>query len=776
MFATLGRLTTRHPFLVIAVWLVMATVAGALAIGGVGGQGLFDRLKTSEPRVPGSGSEKASVILENSGGGATIRMLVSGVKMSDTALLAKLTPTMTTARKDLTAIANVTAELDPWAVPPPDPRILPYLATDGSGFIISVTLEKDLSDADDRTASTAVTTRLRTLGSDLASAVPGSSVKVSSDRLINQEINDIMEKDLTRAEVVSMPISLLVMVFVFGGLLAAGMPIMGAVASILGGFGMVLALSYVMKLDAVTTNVVTVIGLGLSIDYGLLVVSRFREELRALDAQPFGGPSRHDPMVRHAVERTVATAGRTVAFSSLTIAISVLGLLAMTPNILRGIGVAAASVVVLALLSALTLLPAVLTVTGRRFVRASPLSRVPGVRTILRMFGDISTDSGAFYTLAKWVQRRAWFVMIGALALLGAAAFMVTGLQLRNTGLGLLPDGAEQDSYFKALDEHYPYLAAADAWVITQTDPGDTELAALTTRIKGIAHVKSVDPAVRIDADHVLLSVRFDLSDGGGREATATVKEIRGLDASLLVAGEAAGQIDFSDALRKGLPLAAGLVIAAVFVLLFLMTGSWLVPIKAFLTNGLSIAASLGIATWIFTSAHGFATTGLESYIVALAVAFGFGLAMDYEVFLLDRVKELYDAGQSNDTAVRLGLQRSGRIITSAASVIVVVFVGFGTGSMLPIQQIGITLAIVVVLDATLVRMLLVPATLTVLGDLNWWAPEWAHRLAHNFAITTQPRRASDEESHAPAAAARRAADPDLHGDAKHAPVGHGLH
>ncbi len=309
----------------------------------VGGQGIFDRLKTSEPRVPGSGSEKASVILENAGGGTSISMLVAGVSMTDQALLAKLAPTITTARKDLTDIAHVATVLDPWAVQPPDPRILPYLATDGKGFIVTVTLAEKLSDADDRTADTATTARLRTLGADIVKAVPDASYKVSSNRLITAEINDVMERDLVRAEAVSLPISLIVMVFVFGGLLAAAMPIIGAIASILGGLGLVLVLSYVMKLDAVTVNVVTVLGLGLSIDYGLLTVSRFREELHAVGATPTGGPSRKDPLVQRAVQRTVATAGRTVSFSALTIAISVLGLLAMSPDILRGIGVAAAS-------------------------------------------------------------------------------------------------------------------------------------------------------------------------------------------------------------------------------------------------------------------------------------------------------------------------------------------------------------------------------------------------------------------------------------------------
>ncbi len=238
--------------------------------------------------------------------------------------------------------------------------------------------------------------------------------------------------------------------------------------------------------------------------------------------------------------------------------------------------------------------------------------------------------------------------------------------------------------------------------------------------------------------------MRFDLADSGGKDATSIVTGIRTLDPTLMVAGEAAGQLDFTRALLHGFPLAAGLVVVATFLMLFLMTGSLLVPLKALLTNAVSIAASLGIATWTFSTAHGFAVTGLESYIVAIAIAFGFGLAMDYEVFLLDRVKELYDTGKSNNEAVRLGLQRSGRIITSAASVIVVVFVGFGTGSLIPIQQIGVTLAIVVVLDSTLVRMLLVPATMTVLGDLNWWAPAPLKRFAQRFAIGIAPRRAED--------------------------------
>jgi len=373
VFAALGRLTTRHPFVVVALWLALTITSAVLAIGGVGGQGIFDKLEPSEVRVPGSGSEKASAILDASAGGSSVRLLVQGVDVATQ--MAKLAPTMATARTDLTAISGVSTVVDPWAISPPDPRILPFIASDGNGFVIQVVLADGLSGDDERVASDAVTARLRTFGSDVTAAVPGATSIASSSHLIMRDINDVMESDLVRAEAVSLPISLVVMVLVFGGLLAAGMPIIGAIASILGGFGAVLALSYVMKLDSVTVNVVTVIGLGLSIDYGLLMVSRFREELTAAGASLTGGPSRHDPLVQLAVRRTVSTAGRTVAFSALTIATSVLGLLAMSPTILRGIGVAAASVVVLALLSAITLLPAVLTVRAAFRSRERAASR-----------------------------------------------------------------------------------------------------------------------------------------------------------------------------------------------------------------------------------------------------------------------------------------------------------------------------------------------------------------------------------------------------------------
>ncbi|WP_434080647.1 MMPL family transporter [Sanguibacter sp. Z1732] len=276
----------------------------------------------------------------------------------------------------------------------------------------------------------------------------------------------------------------------------------------------------------------------------------------------------------------------------------------------------------------------------------------------------------------------------------------------------------------------------------------EAEADGLGDRITDIPEVLGIDPGQQVGADYVLLGVRVDTDDPGGPLATDVVEQIRQLRESepslptFWVYGEGANQVDFTQALLDGLPYAAAVVVLAVFILLFLMTGSLLIPAKALVVNLLSLAASLGITTWIFAEGHlegllNFTSVGgLESYVVAVAVAFGFGLAMDYEVFLLARIKEIYDATGDNDHAVKYGLQRSGRIITSAALVIIVVFLGFVTGDLLAIKQAGVALAVTVFIDATLVRMLLVPASMTLLGHYNWWAPRPMRALYARFGIT----------------------------------------
>ncbi|WP_235866048.1 MMPL family transporter [Serinibacter arcticus] len=750
---------THRPRSVLVAWILLALAAGGFAMTPVLGEPLFAKLSTGEPGVPGSQSVRVSELLSDSAGGSTTTLLVGGSDLSDPDTLTGLTDpdgALANARGDLSEIDGVQAVADPLIAgdPTADPALAALVSTDGDAFVVRVTLTEGLADDALTAAEQDVVDRLTVLGEDLVAADLASAGSVSNTGIVIRAINHQMEQDLIRGELVALPISLLVMVIVFGGALAAGMPIVGAVASIVGGLGTIMGLSYVMDLDSVVINVVTVLGLGLSIDYGLLIVSRFREELKRLvddDVRletagiPVGrrrrGGRRRDPLVLEAVRTTVGTAGRTVFFSALTIAISVLGLAAFPADLLQALGVAGALVVVLALATALTLVPALLVLSGRRFLAPSILSRVPGLRAVVGRLGDVAPDHGVFSRLTAVVQKRPWFVMIGAFAALLVMASPLLGLQLRNSGIDMLPPGTEQRAHLDAVSSGFPALGGADVWVVATDAPDETALSEATEALTAVEHVASVDPAVDLGDGNVLLGVRLDVDDAGGAEAVAVVNDVRDLGLGLLVGGQAAGQVDFGQSLIDGLPLAGGLVVLATFVLLFLMTGSVLVPVKALITNVLSIAASLGITTWVFQEGHlgsilGFESVGgIESYIVAVVVAFGFGLAMDYEVFLLSRVKELYDGGASNDEAVRLGLQRSGRIITSAALVIIVVFAGFATSSLLPIKEAGFALALAVALDATLVRMLLVPATMTVLGDRNWWAPRWLRPLAARLSL-----------------------------------------
>ncbi|WNB87368.1 MMPL family transporter [Cellulomonas sp. ATA003] len=749
MFETLGRGIARRPLISVVVWVVLTVLGFALALVGVQGENLFERLSSGEPSVPGSESQRANdLIRESSGTGASLTLLLDGVDPADPALAAALAP----AHEDLAAIDGVAAVIDPLVLPQgaANPAAAPLIAVDGDGFLVVVDLDPELDAAAEATALERVAERLGTVTDDVADVAPGVTGVVGGESLIVEAITDQVEEDLTTGEAIALPIALLVMVLVFGGLLAASMPMVGAIASIAGGLGMLLALSYVLDLDASTVNVVTLLGLGLSIDYGLLIVSRFREELHgATGAEAGAGTAgaarrrrrRGDPAVTTAVVRTMATAGRTVAFSAVTVAISIAGLLFFRPDILRAFGAAGVAVIVIAVATALTLVPAMLVLLGRRLLRPGLVSRVPGLRAVLAHTADVQSEEGAFSRLAARVQRRPWLVLGGALALLAVLALPLGHLQLRNSTIELLPAGSEQRDYVQALTTDYPASTSPTVLVVAETTLEDAATwAATLTDVDGVA---SVDPPAPIGS-RVLVGVRTTDDDAGGAQAQGVVADLRDLDPGFptWVTGQAAGQIDFVAALAERAPWAAGLVVLATFVLLFLMTGSVVIPIKALLTNIVSLAASLGVLVWVFQDGNlsgvlDFVSTGgIETYVVALVIAFAFGLAMDYEVFLLSRIKELHDAGFSNDESVRLGLQRSGRIITSAAAIIVVVFAGFVFGELLVIKEVGFSLAVAVIIDATLVRLLLVPATMTLLGRRNWWAPPFLRRVYDRAAIT----------------------------------------
>ena len=742
MFASLGRSLIRHPRRALVVWALVSLLGAGIALLGTGGGSLFDRLSTGEPAVTGSESAEGSRILaENTTTGPTLTMMVSGVDPADDALPAAVE----SVRAAVAAVPGVASVVDPYALPDgiANPAAAPLLAVSGNGFVMVAELDPTLDDDARAATEKAVVAAFDTADDSLVAAIPGATTLVGGTSLVVEAVTDQVKADLVTGEVVALPVALIIMVLVFGGFLTASMPMVGAIASIGAGLGVIYGLTYVIDVDSSIVNVVTLLSIGLSIDYGLLIVSRYREELVIARTQEATGGMRRrrgDGAVQVALVRTMSTAGRTVAFSALTVAISIAGLVVFDPSILRSIGLAGLAIVLISVATALTLVPALLLVAGARIERPGVLTRVPWLAGVLARTADVESDEGVFSRWAARVQKHPWWVLVGCVTLLGAMALPLGHLHLRNSGVDLLPASDSQRQFVEQLSAEYPATSGSDLVVVV--DGTLEEAAAWIPDIEALPRVAEVRGPSALGA-YAVLAVDTTDDDAGGPESVAAVHDLRELDPPhrAWVTGQAANQVDFLDALTSRAPWAVGIVVVATLVLLFLMTGSVVVPVKALLTNGLSLAASTGVLVLAFQDGWlegilGFTSTGgIETYVFALVLAFAFGLAMDYEVFLLARIKELVDAGHESEEAVRLGLQRSGRIITSAAAIIVVVFAGFVFGELLVIKEVGFALAFAVALDATLVRMLLVPATMTLLGTYNWWAPAPLRRLHERFGL-----------------------------------------
>ncbi|HLR95737.1 MAG TPA: MMPL family transporter [Jiangellaceae bacterium] len=756
----LGRLVARHPYLTVLAWTILAVGCVIVALTGIAGPALFDRVETDEPTVGGSESETGQQILDQAQDeGEQVNILVRGVDMSDPDTASQVGAALEPTHEDLTTIDGVAEVISPFLIGLQEPSAEAMIAEGQDGFLLTVVLEADLGDDAAERAHAETVDHLESVPTEIDDAdIDGATpdVLISSETLIADSFVSQVQEDLVTGEVVALPVALALMVIVFGGFLTAGMPLAGALVSIMSGLGALLGFTYVMDISSYMVNVITVVGLGLSIDYGLLVVSRYREELRAAMNDEHSLPPAthstgrhaatrhrpgHDPVVTAAVVSTLASGGRTVAFSAVTIALAVSAMLLLRPDIMQALSASAVAVVLLAVLSAITLVPALMTIRGRRMLRPSLLSRVPGVRRLVNSLGDQAPETGFFSRVARTVHAHPWAVLLGVLAALGVFASPLANFDMRSSSVELLPAESEQRQFLTALGEQYPAQQAPTAQVVI--DGTEEQVAALAEDIDGLGEVEQVEDPAPV-GDYVSLTVHAATDDPSSDEAAAVVEDIRAIDsdASTWVTGGAASQKDFNDALVEGLPLVATVVCVAIFGLLFLMTGSVLVPLKALLTNALSLAASLGITVWVFIEGN-FAdlldfepVAGLESTLVPLILTFGFGLAMDYEVFLLTRIKEFWDAGFSNDEAVERGLQLMGRIITSAAAIIIAVFAGFAAGDLLAIKQVGVAMALVVLIDATLVRLLLVPATMTLLGKWNWWAPRPLRRLHQRFAIS----------------------------------------
>ena len=576
-------------------------------------------------------------------------------------------------------------------------------------------------------------------------SAPGLSTSVGGRWAVFGDVNTQVSEDIARAESISLPIVFLLSLLIFGSLVSALMPTLVGGIAVMGAFAVVRLITGVTDVSIFSINVITLLGMGLAIDYALFVVSRFREELAL-------APDDSRESVRAAVVRTMTTAGRTVLFSGLIVAASLASLLLFPQNFLRSMGYGGMAAVLVAMVAALTVLPALLGVLGPRI----EFGRMPWRRGARARLADARTPDEVHGT-EREVVHGAWARVAHSVMRRPVAYLVVIVLGLLALGSPFL--GATRGSVDeRVLPASSPSRQAAD--LQAELFGGETSTASIMLR--GADQSATADYVSRLqDVDGLIeaQAVASKAVDGeqltlvqatwkGNSQTTASqdvVVDLRGVEtppgSSALVGGPTADAVDLISSIGDRLPWMALTVALVMLVLLFVAFGSIVLPLKAIVMNAVSIAASFGVVTWIFQEGHlsgllGFTSAGyLDVTQPILMLAILFGLSMDYEVFLLSRIREEWDRTGDNTRAVATGVQRSGRIITSAALLLAVVIGGFATSGIIFIKMIGVGMLVAVLLDATVVRALLVPATMRLLGRANWYAPgplaRWWDRYGH---------------------------------------------
>jgi RND superfamily putative drug exporter len=727
MFGRLAAFLVRRRRRVLLGAVVAFVVAGAL------GGSVASRLSQGGFDDPGSESWKADHVLEETfdQGDPQVVLLVETTKPGATVDDPAIAGYGRQLTERLGAERGVLQSQSYWTLGAP-----PLKSADGTKALVLARLSGSQDD---------VAERIKTLAPafDLAPGETGAAavrVRVSGFAEIFHQVGHQIEKDLARAEMIAFPITLVLLVLVFGSVVAASLPLVIGLLAIVAAF---LSLSIIAGLTEVSIfalNLVTAMGLGLAIDYSLFMVSRFREELR------------HGRDVDAAVIRTVQTAGRTVAFSALTVAVSLAALLIFPLAFLRSFAYAGISVVVMAAAGAVIVLPALLAALGTRVDKWVVFRRRPK-----------DVGEGFWHRVAMVVMRRPVPVATAAILLL-----VVLGgpfLHIRFT----LPDDRVMPASAPArqvMDEIRTSFKSQEAYpntvVATGVDPSARagDLASYATRLSQLPNAARVDSAAGsfIDGTLVLppgsLHERFVSRDATwlsvvpavepmSKDGEALVKAIRATPApfAVKVGGSAATLVDEKASLFGMIPWAMLIIALSTFVLLFLMFGSVLVPVKALVLNVLSLSATFGAMVWIFQEGHlsralDFTAIGaLDTTTPILMFCIAFGLSMDYEVFLLSRIKEEWDASGDNVRSVAVGLEHTGRIVTAAAALLAVVFLAFATSRITFIKLFGIGLTMAVVMDATVIRATLVPAFMRLAGRANWWAPGPLRRVYERWGI-----------------------------------------
>ena len=556
-------------------------------------------------------------------------------------------------------------------------------------------------------------------------------VELGGAAIADAQVNTQVGNDLARAEVFAFPFIFLLSLLFFRSLIASLLPPFLGVLAILTTFFALRIVSSVTDLSVFALNVVTGLGLGLAIDYSLFMVSRYREESAV---HGFGA---------EALRRTLATSGRTILFSSLTVAAALASLTIFPQNFLFSMGLAGAVVTLVAATLALVVLPAVLALLGPRVNALAPKRLQRAADRDAR-----PAESGFWYRFSRAVIARP-----RRIALLSAAALIALGVPFASitfqpANASVLPTSASAYRVDAALRTEFPPGRTSPLEVVVGAPAGSLRLSALAARIRALPNVAAVAPAEPVGRHLSLLDVAPSTPtySAASQELVHAVRALR-TPFSLGVAGDTAGYVDLEHSLGAHLPLVLALVIASTLVVLFLMTGSLVLGVKAVLMNALSLSAVFGILVLIFQ--HGslqgllsYRSTGaLDSTQPILLFAIGFGLATDYGVFLLSRIKEAYDSGIPNDRAVAIGLERTGRIVTAAALLFSVAIGAFVTSKLVFIKELGLGTALAVLIDTSVIRGLLVPSLMEILGTWNWWAPRPLRRL-HARTSSAPPAQA----------------------------------
>jgi RND superfamily putative drug exporter len=696
-----ANVTWKHPKLVLAAVGCFALLAVAI------GHDVEHHLKAAGFTDPSSESEKATNVLRESLGYDPNPAIVLVVRAPGGGPL-NLSDPSTRGEIDRLAggmakVENVGRVVNPLRNPRAGAELI---AKDGKSLAIAGYLST--SDIEDAGGIAAEKVKA------LADASPLDVAEGGFAQGFN-ETNDQTRTDLTKAELIAFPVLALLLLFVFRGVVAASIPLLIGGISIVGTLFVLRIMSTFVDTSVFALNIATGLSLGLAVDYALLMVSRYREEMA------------RDGATREAHLRTVVTAGRTAVFSGMTVAAAMAALVFMPQRFLYSMAVAGASVAVLSSVIAILVVPSLLALLGTR-IDALSIRRGPAV----------SDTSDGWYRLARGVMRRPVAVALASSTLLLAAATPLLWTTLTGPSAEAVPTNQPSYDAYRYLEAHYPRDLTEAVTVTVDGSAGNAQLAAFHRRIDAAGDVVRGTPFARGPGN--VAYANFALSQPALSSASQdAVREIRDLQppgsATVLVSGNSARFIDQKQSLLEHAPLVIAIIALTTVVVLFLLTGSVLLPLKTLVMNSLTLGATLGILVLAFQAGWldgpldytGPAAVEVTSLVFLFAVIFG--LATDYAVLVMARIKERHDLGDSNEEAVAVGIGRTGRVITAAAVAIAIVFLAFGVSTVFFVKQIAIGMAFGVMIDATIVRALLVPSLMRLFGEWNWWAPKPLRRV-----------------------------------------------